>query len=129
MRGAARPAHEEDHTMGIIAAVQTPSIYLDAMACARRAAERIAEAAEHGAWLAVFSESFIPGDPLYDVYTQPHTEPFVMLQRRFAEQAIAVPGPETDCIAAACRAHHLMAAIGVTERPARSGTLYNTLLY
>jgi len=115
--------------MGIIAAVQTPAIYLDAMACARRAAERIAEAAEHGAWLAVFPETFIPGDPLYDIYTQPHTKPFLTLQRRFAEQAITVPGPETACIAAACRAHHLTVAIGVTERPARAGTLYNTLLY
>ena len=115
--------------MGIIAAVQTPAVYLDAMACARRAAERIAEAAEHGAWLAVFPETFIPGDPLYHFYTQPYTEHFLALQRRFAEQAITVPGPETDCIAAACRAHHVTVAIGVTERPARAGTLYNTLLY
>ena len=51
------------------------------------------------------------------------------LERRFAEQAITVPGPETQCIAAACRAHHMTVAIGVTERPARAGTLYNTLLY
>ena len=34
--------------MGIVAAIQTPSVYLDSMACARRAAERIAEVAEHG---------------------------------------------------------------------------------
>ena len=115
--------------MGIVAAVQTPSIYLDSMACARRAAERISEAAEHGAWLAVFPETFIPGDPLYHHYTLPFSEPFLALERRFAEQAITIPGPETDCIAAACRAHHLMVAIGVTERPARAGTLYNTLLY
>ncbi len=115
--------------MGIIAAVQIPAIYLDSMACARRAAERIAEASEHGAWLAVFPETFIPGDPLYHNYTLPFTEPFLTLERRFAEQAITVPGPETDCIAAACRAHHLTVAIGVTERPARAGTLYNTLLY
>ena len=79
------------------------------MACARLAAERIAEVAEHGAWLAVFPETFIPGDPLYHDYT--------------------VPGPETQCIAAACRAHQMTVAIGVTERPARAGTLYNTLLY
>lgn len=32
-------------------------------------------------------------------------------------------------IAAACRKSQIMAAVGVTERPARSGTLYNTLLY
>jgi nitrilase len=115
--------------MGIIAAIQTPSIYLDSMACAQRAAERIAEVAEHGAWLAVFPETFIPGDPLYHDYTAPDSEHFKALERRFAEQAITVPGPETECIAAACRAHHMTVAIGVTERPARAGTLYNTLLY
>ncbi|HLY32294.1 MAG TPA: carbon-nitrogen hydrolase family protein [Ktedonobacterales bacterium] len=115
--------------MGIVAAVQAPAIYLDAMACAERVAERIAEAAEHGAWLAVFPETFIPGDPLYHDYTVPDSDPFRALERRFAEQAITVPGPETERIAAACRAHHMTVAIGVTERPARAGTLYNTLLY
>jgi nitrilase len=115
--------------MGIVAAVQAPSVYLDAMACAQRAAERITEAAEHGAWLAVFPETFIPGDPLYHDYTVPGSEQFNDLERRFFDQAITVPGPETGCIAAACRAHYMTVAIGVTERPARAGTLYNTLLY
>jgi nitrilase len=115
--------------MGIVAAIQTPSAYLDSMACAQRAAERIAEVAEHGAWLAVFPETFIPGDPLYHDYALLDSEPFRVLERRFAQQAITVPGPETECIAAACRAYHMTVAIGVTERPARAGTLYNTLLY
>jgi nitrilase len=115
--------------MGIIAAVQTPSVYLDAMACAQRAADRIAEAAAHGAWLAVFPETFIPGDPFYHDNAMVYSEAFHDLERRFAQQAITVPGPETECIAAACRTHHMTVAIGVTERPARAGTLYNTLLY
>ncbi|HLI05749.1 MAG TPA: carbon-nitrogen hydrolase family protein [Ktedonobacteraceae bacterium] len=115
--------------MGIVAAVQTPSVYLDSMAGAKLAAERIAEAAEHGAWLAVFPETFIPGDPFYHDNAMLDSEPFRVLERRFAQQAITVPGPETECIAAACRAHHMTVAIGVTERPARAGTLYNTLLY
>ena len=112
--------------MGIVAAIQTPSVYLDSMACAMRAAERIAEVAEHDAWLAVFPETFIPGDPLYHDYTMLDSEPFKFLERRFVEQAITVPGPETECIADACRAYHMTVAIGVTERPALAGTLYNT---
>jgi len=115
--------------MGIVAAIQTPSIYFDSMACAKLAAERVAEVAEHGAWLAVFPETFIPGDPLYHDYALLDSEPFRSLERRFVEQEITVPGPEAECIAAACRAHHVTVAIGVTERPARAGTLYNTLLY
>jgi nitrilase len=115
--------------MGIVAAVQTPSVYLDAMACAERAAEHIAEAAAHGAWLAVFPETFIPGDPFYHDNAMLDSEPFRLLERRFTEQAITVPGPETERIAAACRTHQMTVAVGITERPARAGTLYNTLLY
>jgi nitrilase len=120
--------------MGIVAAIQAPSVYCDAQASARRAAEHLALAAKAGAWLAVFSESFIPGYPewawrLPSKSSSPSSEPFGVFQRRYLEQAITVPGPETDIISEACRKHHIMAAIGVTERPARSGTLYNTLLY
>lgn len=120
--------------MGIVAAIQAPSVYFDAMATARRAAEHLAAAAEAGAWLAVFSESYLPGYPdwVWRVpprSSSPSAEPFATFQRRFLEQAITVPGPETDIIAEACRKHRIMAAIGVTERPARAGTLYNTMLY
>ncbi|HEV7126437.1 MAG TPA: carbon-nitrogen hydrolase family protein [Ktedonobacterales bacterium] len=120
--------------MGRIAAIQTPPVYLDAMATAQHAAVRIAEAAEAGAWLAVLPESFIPGYPdwVWRVpprSSSPSAEPFHTLQRRFVANAITVPGPETDVIAAACRAHQMMVAVGVSERPARAGTLYNTLLY
>ncbi|HLV98898.1 MAG TPA: carbon-nitrogen hydrolase family protein [Ktedonobacterales bacterium] len=120
--------------MGIVAAIQAPSVYFDALASARRAAERIAEAAEAGAWLAVFAESYIPGYPdwVWRVparSSSPSVEPFATFQRRFLEQSITIPGPETDIIAEACRKHRIMAAVGVSERPERSGTLYNTLLY
>jgi nitrilase len=120
--------------MGLVAAVQSPPVYGDALATTKRAAERIAEAAQAGAWLAVFSESYISGYPdwVWRVparTSSPSAEPFATFQQRLTEQAIMVPGPETDLIGDACRRHHIMAAIGVTERPARSGTLYNTLLY
>jgi nitrilase len=120
--------------MGIVAAIQAAPVYDNAMATAQRAAERIAEAADAGAWLAVLPESYIPGYPdwIWRVaprQSSPSVEPFNSFQRRFFEQAITVPGPETDVIAQACHTHGIMAAIGVTERPARSGTLYNTLLY
>jgi len=120
--------------MGIVAAIQAAPVYGDAMATAQRAAERIAEAADAGAWLAALPESYIPGYPdwIWRVaprQSSPSAEPFNTFQRSFFDQAITVPGPETDVIAQACRAHTIMAAVGVTERPARSGTLYSSLLY
>lgn len=120
--------------MGIVAAAQIASVFYDARASAQRVAESIAEAARSGAWLVVFTESCIPGYPDWVWRVSPRSsspsyEPFASFERRFVEQAITVPGSETDIIAAACRAHHIMAAVGVTERPPGAGTLYNTLLY
>jgi hypothetical protein len=117
--------------MGIVAGIQAAPIYCDAMATARYAAERIAEAARAGAWLAVLPESYIPGYPEWiwrkaPRQSSPSVEPYNSFQRRFFEQTITVPGPETDVIAQACRTHSIMAAVGVTDRPARSSTLYNT---
>src|SRR5262249_54661549 len=119
--------------MGIVAAIQAAPVYGDALATASRAADRIAEAAKAGAWLAVLPESYIPGYPdwVWRVaarQSSPSAEPFQTFERRFFEQAISVPGPETDLIAEACRAHRIMAAVGVSERPPCAGTLYNTLL-
>ena len=120
--------------MGIVAAAQIAAVYYDARAGAQRVAESIGEAARAGVWLVVFTESCIPGYPdwvwrVSPRSSSPSAEPFATFERRFVEQAITVPGPETDIIAAACRKHHIMAAVGVTERPVGAGTLYNTLLY
>ncbi len=120
--------------MGIVAAAQIPSVCYDARVTAERVADAIAEAARNGAWLVVFPESCIPGYPdwawrMAPRSSSPSVDPFHTFERLFFEQAVTVPGPETDTVAEACRAHQIMAAVGVTERPARSGTLYSTLLY
>lgn len=53
----------------------------------------------------------------------------MVFEHAFLDASIGVPGPETELIAAACAKHKITVAMGVTERPERSGTLYNTLLY
>lgn len=120
--------------MGIVAAAQIATRCYDAAAATRRVMEAIAEAASAGAWLVLFTESCIPGYPdwIWKVAPQgssPSAEPFRTFEREFFANAITVPGPETERIAQACREHRIMAVVGVTERPERSGTLYNTLLY
>jgi nitrilase len=87
-----------------------------------------AEAAHHGAWLAVLPETFLPGNPDFIDRTGAETQAFQAFEKRFVERAITIPGSETEIITQACREHQIMVAIGVTERPARAGTLYNTLL-
>jgi nitrilase len=115
--------------VGVVAAVQSSPVYLDSMATAHKAAGLIGECADRGAWLAVFPESFLPGNPEFIDRTVPGSEPFLAFEEAFLGAAVQVPGPETDVIAAACEKHEMTVAMGVTERPERSGTLYNSLLY
>src|SRR5260370_7596955 len=117
--------------MGIVAAIQAAPIYGEALATAQRAAECIAEAARAGAWLAVLPESYIPGYPDWiwreaPRQSSPSVEPFNSFQRRFFEQAITAPGPETDVIAQACRTHGIMPPVAATHPPAPPATPSNT---
>jgi nitrilase len=55
--------------------------------------------------------------------------PYLVFEDAFLRTAIQVPGPETALISEVCAKHEMTVAIGVTERPEKSGTLYNSLLY
>lgn len=115
--------------MGLIAAVQSEPVYLDSMATAQKAVDLIRDCASRGAWLAVFPESFIPGNPDFIIRSAPVSDAFQAFEEAFLVASIQVPGPETALIAEACAKYEITVAMGVTERPERSGTLYNTLLY
>lgn len=116
--------------MVLVAAVQSRPVYLDSMATARKAVDLIGECSSLGVELAVFPESFIPGSPHLWVYrAKLASEPYLAFEEAFLRAAVSVPGPETELIAQACSDHGVTVAMGVTERPERSGTLYNTLLY
>ena len=48
--------------------------------------------------------------------------------KRYYEASILVPGPETDALGAAAKAANAWVSIGVSERDAVTGTLYNSNL-
>ncbi|MGF7211424.1 aliphatic nitrilase [Skermanella aerolata] len=84
----------------------------------------IAEAAEKGAGLVVFPETFVPWYPYFSFVHPP-----VMTggeHVRLYQNAVTVPGPVTDAVAAAARRHGIVVALGVNERD--HGTLYNAQL-
>ena len=92
-----------------------------------------AEAAGEGAELVVFPEAFIPVYPS-SVWARHFAgwadESSKAAFARIAEQAVAVPSPAADRLAAAAKEHGVWLVTGVTEvDPERPGTLYNTLLY
>ena len=118
-----------------VAAVQAAPVFLDREASVAKACRLIAEAGANGAQLAVFPETWLPGYPVWlDVAPgaalwdhQPAKDAFV----RLVANAVEVPGPTTDALAAAASEAGCAVVIGINERERGrpSGTLYNTIVY
>jgi predicted amidohydrolase len=113
-----------------VAAIQATPRILDAEASVEKAVGLLAEAAGRGAELAVLPETFVPLYPSNRwAADAARFAGWDELWERLWQNAVDVPGPLVDELAAACAEHDLHAAIGVNEREAeRPGTLYNTLL-
>lgn len=109
------------------AAVQAASCFLDRQATLAKVESLVAEAARAGARLVVFPESFVPGFPLWNLVLAPVDQHAFF--RALYEQAVLVPGPHTEQLAACARGEGVYLSVGVTERsPISMGTLYNTNL-
>jgi nitrilase len=113
-----------------VAAIQATPVILDGDASVDKAIRLLGEAAEAGAKLAVFPETFVP---LYqsNIWAQRAAafEGFEELWERLWDNSVDVPGPLVDRLAEACRRHGIYCAIGVNERESeRPGSLYNALL-
>jgi nitrilase len=113
-----------------VAVVQAGSIPFEREATLAKAEQLVAEAAGTGARLAVFPEAFVGGYPKgadFGARVGSRTPEGRKLFRRYFDGAIDVPGPETDRLGEAARAHAMWLVIGVIERD--GGTLYCTALF
>jgi nitrilase len=116
-----------------VACVQAEPVVFDRDATLDKLERLTAEAAGAGAELVVFPEAFIPVYPS-SVWAKHFAgwadERSKATFARLAEQAVTVPGPAADRLAATAKEHGIWLVTGVTELdPERPGTLYNTLLY
>jgi nitrilase len=111
-----------------VAAIQATPAILDAQASVDKAVALLGDAARDGVQLAVLPETFVPlypsnawakGAGAFAGWDE--------LWERLHANAVDVPGPLVDQLAAACKRHAIYLAIGVNER--EGGSLYNTLLY
>lgn len=93
------------------------------------------EAADQGAQLIVFPETWIPGYPAWldccrDAGLWNHP-PVKHVFTRIAENSITIPGPAFDALAQSAREAKATLVIGISEKVAKGpgrGTLYNSLL-
>ncbi|HEY7019255.1 MAG TPA: carbon-nitrogen hydrolase family protein [Gaiellaceae bacterium] len=116
-----------------VACAQVEPVIFDRDATIEKLAATAAEAAGKGARVVVFPEAVVPAYPssawakaLAGWSEDGAKEAFALLAR----EAVEVPGPAERRLGEIAREHELWLVTGVTERdPARTGTLYNSLLF
>lgn len=108
-----------------VAAVHAAPVYLDLEKSVDKACRLIAEAAEGGAKLAAFPESYLPGYP-YWIWTHTTREGGAFYFD-LSKNAVEVPGEATDRLCEAARKAGIFVVMGMTEK--EGYTLYNTQLY
>ena len=117
----------------VVACVQAEPVILDREATLDKLESLTAEAAQQGASLVVFPETFIPAYPssawakAFAGWADPRAKAAFAL---LAREAVAVPGPAVERLGTIAREHGVLLVTGINELdPQRPGTLYNALLY
>ncbi|HEY9631414.1 MAG TPA: Nit6803 family nitrilase [Coleofasciculaceae cyanobacterium] len=106
------------------AAVQISPVLFSREGTTDKVLEAIAKAAQAGAQLVVFPETFVPYYPYFS-FIQP---PVLMGKEhmRLYEEAVEVPSAVTDAVSRAARSYQIVVVLGVNERD--NGSIYNTQL-
>jgi len=114
-----------------IALVQAGPVMFDKTATTEAAVQAIEKAAEQKAELIVFPESFIPCYPYgmtFGFTVGARTDPGRKDWKRYYDNSVVVPGPETTALGKAAQNAHAYVSIGITERDPVNSTLYCTNL-
>src|SRR5882757_5664131 len=107
------------------AAVQLSPVLYSREGTVERVVNKIEQLGRQDVQFAVFPETVVPYYPYFSFIQRPfEMRPTEHL--RVLDQAVTIPSPAVDAIAAAARAAHMVVSIGVTERDGSS--LYNTQL-
>ncbi|KST68985.1 carbon-nitrogen hydrolase family protein [Mastigocoleus testarum] len=108
-----------------VAAVQAASVLYNREQTLEKAVSLIEEAAEQGAELAAFPESFLPGYPYHIWLGAP--EWYHDLFKEWFLNGVEIPSKTTDVLCDVARANSIAVVMGLNERD--GNTCYNTLLF
>lgn len=115
------------------AAVQAEPVPLDLEATTAKACALIKEAAQHGARLIVFPETFIPVYP--DIYAWGQglakfdTLPAKRAWARLWRASVSIPDSTTERLGQAASEANALVVMGVNERAKENNSLYNSLIF
>ncbi len=112
-------------------AVQHPPVFLDLDKSVDKACDLISEAAQAGAQLIVFPETWLPGYPIWlDVAPGAGLwdyEPATAVYRQLFQNSVVIDGTAVARLQQAAKAANAIVVMGLNERD--GGTLYNSILY
>ena len=111
-----------------VAAVQASYVLMNREASIDRVEELTAGAAAQGAQLVVFPEVFVPGTPIW-IDTRPIWDGDEAWFSLLYDNAVVIPSPAADRLAAIAETHGVWLVVGVSEREQTGSTIYNTVLY
>jgi nitrilase len=113
-----------------IAVIQRPPVFLDRAATLQRAVDAAREAAQAGAQLLVFPETFVPGYPAWIWRLRPGTDMKLaeQLHAQLRAQAVSLNGADLAPLYEAAKQHHVTVVCGINECDTEfsRGTLYNS---
>ncbi len=109
-----------------VAAVQAEPVWFDMAATVDKTIGLIRQAAEQGADLVAFPETWIPGYPIFLwTHAAPMQMPFIA---RYHENSMTISGPELTAVRSAARKHKIIVSLGLSERAAGSLYIAQTLI-
>lgn len=115
-----------------IAVIQAAPVMFEKEGCLSKTVDLIKTASGQSAELIVFPELFIPGYPYgmtFGFTVGSRQEEGRKDWKLYYDNSIVIPGKETEQIGAAAKEAHAYVSIGVSERDAVTGTLYNTNIF
>ena len=119
-----------DNSVVRVGVVQHPPVFLNLEACLEKASDLVEEAANEGAKLIVFPETWLPGYPVWLDESPNATlwghRPTRTLYRLLVENAITIPGIHLDKLLRLARKTGTYIVMGAHER--LHATLYNTMV-
>lgn len=107
-----------------VAAVQAAPVYLDLDATVEKTIKLIEEAANEGAKLINFPETWVPGYPWW-IWLGTHAwsikKGFV---KQYYDNSLSYDDPQADLIREAARKNNITVGLGLSERDPSTGTIY-----
>ncbi|MFC1931015.1 carbon-nitrogen hydrolase family protein [Chloroflexota bacterium] len=113
-----------------LAAIQASPVYFDKDASTEKACQLICKAAEKGATIAAFGETWIPGYPYFHSVRDENPALWWKAAAEYLANAIEIPSTTTDKLCEAARQAGIDVVIGIVELDENTkGTVYATLLF